>query len=50
MARELSCLKPILDRNGVRFVAVGPGKAGVETFLERNFFSGGMKNIIYIKT
>lgn len=40
-ARQLSSMKPILDRHNVRFIGVGVEELGVEEFVAGKFFDGG---------
>jgi hypothetical protein len=43
-AREISALKPILDSNEVKLVAVGFDAAGMQSFLSGNYFNGGQSH------
>lgn len=40
-AREVSAIKPILDKNQVKLIGVGLEQLGVEEFIEGKFFQGG---------
>lgn len=41
IARDLSSLRGLLDRHGVRLVGVGPEALGLQEFLDGGYFSGG---------
>ena len=45
-AQELSLLAPRLSQENVRLVGIGLEELGVEEFVEKNFWAGGM--IIYL--
>ena len=47
-ALQISIIKPLLAANGVNLVAVGLEQLGVEEFIERKFFDGGMLNMALI--
>uniref|UniRef100_A0A8C7CG24 Prostamide/prostaglandin F synthase n=1 Tax=Neovison vison TaxID=452646 RepID=A0A8C7CG24_NEOVI len=40
IARDLSSLRGLLDRHGVRLVGVGPEALGLQEFLDGGYFSG----------
>ena len=42
---QISQIKPQLTANGVNLIAVGLEKIGVEEFMEKKFFDGGMVDI-----
>jgi len=41
-AREVSAIKPILDKNQVKLIGVGLEQLGVEEFIEGKFFQGDL--------
>lgn len=41
IARDLSGLRGLLDRHGVRLVGLGPEALGLQEFLDGGYFSGG---------
>ena len=40
-AKEISALKPILDRKGIKLIGIGFDDIGLKQFLDRGFFDGG---------
>jgi len=41
-ALQISLIKPLLTANGVNLLAIGLEYTGVEEFIERKFFDGGV--------